>query len=81
MGKSSPFRFLTTTKRGEYSVERGESTHLGFVTKVEHRIYGRTKKGGWTPTTVDRVVLPIETTKDKAANALWIFHQASQRNR
>ena len=78
----SPFRFLPSNKRDEYSVVRGESTRLGFITKVVHRIYGRAvQSGGWTPTTVDRVVLPIEKTKEKAANALWIFHQASQRTR
>ena len=75
MRKSSPFRFVTSGKRGEYSVWRGEATRLGFVTKVEHRIYGRAVQAGWTPTTVDGAVLPIEKTKEAAAQTLWILQQ------
>ena len=75
----SPFRFVTSNKSGEYSVWRGESTKLGFVTKIEHRIQGRTTKAGWTPTTEGGAVLPIEKTQKAAAEALWRAHQASGR--
>ena len=39
------FRFLTSHKRGEYSVKRGD-VHLGFVTKIAHRVQGKTIVSG-----------------------------------
>ena len=74
---SSAFRFVTSSKRGQYSVWRGE-THIGHVTKIVHRIHDRgvtkTVVAGWTPSTVDGIDLATEKTRDAAANALWNFY-------
>lgn len=70
----SVFRFVSSRKRGEYSVHRGD-VPLGFVTKVSHRIFDRgvTKvvTSGWTPTTTDRRELAMCKTREDAARALW----------
>lgn len=67
---SSPFRFVTSRTRGEYGVHRGDA-HLGFITKVTHRIGKKTIHTGWTPTTLRGAVLAIEPTQEAAARALW----------
>jgi hypothetical protein len=66
----SAFRFLTSGKRGHYSVQRGD-VHIGYVTKRSHRIYGKEVIAGWDPETLDRRALPREDTRELAARALW----------
>ena len=73
---SSAYRFLSTSQRSVYSVQRGDRP-IGFVTKNEHRIHGRVITSGWTPTTPNRVDLKTEKTREAAADALWRFHQAT----
>lgn len=76
---ASPFRFVTSRKRGEYSVWRGEATRLGFVTQVTHRVYDRGvehKRISWTPTTEHGKELSAEKTQKAAAEALWRAYQA-----
>lgn len=68
------FRFLTSNRSGQYSVQHGD-THIGYVTKVVHRITDRgmtkTVVSGWTPSTIEREDLAIEKTRDAAASVLW----------
>lgn len=74
---SSPYRFVTSNKRGQYSVHRGE-TPIGHVVKVTHQHWElRTKSAsmtthtGWQPYTLDNRALPIARTRELAAAALW----------
>jgi hypothetical protein len=80
---TSPFRFLSSRTPGQYSVWRGDQP-IGYVTKVVHRIYDRgvtkTVTAGWTPSTIDRADLAIETTREAAAKALWAFYQKHRNN-
>ena len=73
MAKSSPFRFVTSSRAGQYSVWRGDE-QVGYVTKVVHTVVHRgltRTKFGWTPSTPDRRDLATEPTRDAAARALW----------
>ena len=78
---SSPFRFLTSRRQGQYSVRRGEE-HIGYVTKIVHRIsergVTRTIIAGWAPSTLSGVDLAIESTREAAARVLWYRHQAAR---
>ena len=69
--KSSPFRFTTSDKTGQYGVWRGEE-QLGHITKFSIPVPG-TKRTvwSWTPSTLDGRDLASEETKEKAARALW----------
>jgi len=73
---ASPFRFVTSSKSGQYSVWRGDQ-HIGYVTKIEHRIFDRgmtkTVTAGWTPSTAAED-LTLEKTRESAAQALWKEH-------
>ena len=73
---STPFRFVTSSKRGQYSVWRGD-TPIGYITKIVHTINvrGLTRtKFGWRPTTLDLRDLAGEKTRDDAARTLWLEH-------
>jgi hypothetical protein len=77
----SVFRFLSSSRRGQYSVQRIDQP-IGYVTKIVHRITDRgvtrTIVAGWTPSTPGRVDLATAPTREAAAKALWAFHQASR---
>lgn len=75
MKRSSPFRFLSSNRPGQYSVQRVD-TPIGHVTKNENRIHGLTFTAGWTPGTLSGIDLATEPTREAAARALWSFHQA-----
>jgi hypothetical protein len=82
MSKSSPFRFVSSRASGQYSVWRGEE-HIGWVAKIVHRISDRgvtkTIVAGWIPKEhTASADLPIEKTRDAAANALWREHLRSR---
>jgi hypothetical protein len=70
----SGFRFLSSNRGGQYSVWHGDR-HIGYVTKVVHRISDRgvTRMvvAGWTPSTTNRTDLAIAPTREAAANVLW----------
>lgn len=72
----TPFRFVTSSKTGQYSVWRGD-TQIGYVTKVVHRISDRgmteTTVAGWTPSTASED-LALAKTREDAAIALWKEH-------
>jgi hypothetical protein len=73
----SPFRFVTSSKQGQYGVHRGEE-HFGHVTKIVHRITDRgvTRTfSTWMPSTLDRRDLPSAKTREAAARALWTARQ------
>ena len=75
---SSPFRFVTSNKRGQYSVWRGD-TQIGYVEKIEHRVYEKGelhKRVGWVPTTMRMTEMPTQRTQKDAARALSLAHQA-----
>jgi hypothetical protein len=70
---SSPFRFVTSSRAGQYSVWRGDQ-QLGYVTKIVHTVVDRglTRTAfGWRPSTPDRKDLTAEPTREAAARALW----------
>lgn len=76
---ASAFRFVTSSKRGQYSVWRGDE-HVGYVTKVTHRITDRgvTRTfSSWIASTNGRD-LPSEKTRDEAARALWAASRGSR---
>ena len=70
---SSGFRFVSSNRRGQYSVWRGDK-HLGYVTKIVHRVTERgatrTILAGWRPSTIDGVELALEKTREAAAKVL-----------
>ena len=66
MAKSSPYHFVRGPIPGSYSVRRNE-VWLGYVTK---------HVTGWVPADRDRRDLPIEPTREAAARALWLAHEA-----
>jgi len=78
----SVFRFLSSQRRSQYGVSRGDE-RIGFVTKIVHR---HTERGvtrnivaGWTPSTLDGRDLATEKTREAAARVLWSLHQKEQR--
>jgi hypothetical protein len=74
----SSFRFLTSARRSQYSVWRGDE-HLGHVTKIVHRVFDRgvtrTAVSGWVPSTPARTDLAAVPTREEAARVLWATHQ------
>ena len=52
-------------------------TPIGHITKIEHRIYGKVTTAKWMPSTLSGIDLATESTKEAAAKALWVFHQAA----
>lgn len=74
--KSSSFRFVSSSRTGQYSVWRGEMP-IGYVTKVVHRIFDRgmtkTIVTGWMPSTANED-LALAKTREDAAIALWREH-------
>jgi hypothetical protein len=78
MARTSPFRFVSSNRSGQYSVWRGEE-QIGYVTKIVHRHVGLTRSAvAWTPSTLDRRDLATAKTRPAAARALWIAHQGSR---
>ncbi len=77
----SVFRFLTSARRSQYSVQRGD-VPIGHVTKIVHRHtergVTRTIVAGWTPSTPDGRDLATERTREAAARALWSDYQNEQ---
>ena len=76
----SVFRFLSSNRPGQYSVQRLDQP-IGYVTKNVHRITDRgvtrTIVKGWTPSTPNRNDLATMPTRAAAAKVLWAHHQAS----
>lgn len=70
----SVYRFLSSPKPGNYSVQRGD-TWLGHVAKqsYRHTERGRTLTivSGWLPSDRRGRDLPLEVTRELAAQALW----------
>jgi hypothetical protein len=79
--KSSPFRFVSSSKRGEYSVWRGDEM-IGYVSRNVYRLHGKTYPSGWMPATPGRLELvyarALQTRQD-AARVLWDRYQAGKR--
>ena len=71
------YRFVRSSRRGQYSVHRGDE-HLGYVTKVViHHVDRGVARSFviWTPSTPSLVDLATAPTRDAAAIALWNAHQ------
>jgi hypothetical protein len=69
----SGFRFLSSTRTGQYSVWHGDR-HIGYVTKVVHRINDRGLTRivfAWTPSSTDRADFATKKTREAAAHVLW----------
>lgn len=78
MTKPSVFRFLSSNRSGQYSVQRRDQ-HIGYVTKDVSRLndmgVNRTIVSGWRPSTADRIDLALAPTRAAAAKALWAYVQ------
>ena len=76
---SGPFRFVPSSRTGQYSVWRGDE-RVGHVTKIVHRVTERgltRTKFGWMPSTLGGADLATEGSREAAARVLWYLHQAS----
>ncbi|HSX23297.1 MAG TPA: hypothetical protein VLE97_11040 [Gaiellaceae bacterium] len=77
---SSPFRFVSSNRTGQYSVWRGDE-QVGYITKAVHtlNLRGMTRTVfAWTPTTADRRDLAVERTREAAARALWTARSSTR---
>jgi hypothetical protein len=66
----SAFRFVASSRRGAYSVHRGDEW-IGYVERVVHTYRGRPITTGWRPTFPDRRELDVAPNRETAATALW----------
>lgn len=78
----SPFRYVPSMQRSQYSVWRGDE-RVGYVAKISHRHTDRgvtrTIVAGWRPSTAAGIDLPVASTRQAATQALWAAHQREVR--